>query len=313
MPTPPAPGGAPAAWVETQLDRVTLAELAGRLPVGAQDADKRALRRFATDRLLGWLEGWPGASWQERWQASGSEALGRSWVEVPAAALQAHTPRPPSLHVARRGVIVGISALLCLRVLRPGYAWLFAAHFNETYGWVRQLTDPEFFAEALERCRAAGTCCATLRSSRLAPLTCGLRCGVGSAASPSWSTPTSSPAGQSATCWCATSPSVPPASTTARWPAWPGVWSARSGRIWRLTIRASARLISPPRSLPRGSCAPPANAAPKSTARPAPTPTGCCLRSAPSTWTWPSGRWKTPAGRPGPCRARSGWTTCVAA
>ena len=157
MPTPPAPGGAPAAWVETQLDRVTLADLAWRLPVGAQDADKRALRRFATDRLLGWLEGWPGASWQERWQASGSEALGRSWVEVPAAALQAHTPRPPSLHVARRGVIVGISALLCLRVLRPGYAWLFAAHFNETYGWVRQLTDPEFFAEALERCRAAGT------------------------------------------------------------------------------------------------------------------------------------------------------------
>ncbi len=94
MPTRSAPGGAPAAWVETQLDRVTLAELAGRLPVGAQDADKRALRRFATDRLLGWLEGWPGATWQERWQASGSEALGRSWVEVPAASLQAQAAPP---------------------------------------------------------------------------------------------------------------------------------------------------------------------------------------------------------------------------
>jgi hypothetical protein len=157
MPTPSVPGGAPAAWVETQLDRVTLAELAGELPVGSQDPEKRTLRRYSVDRLLGWLEGWPGVTWQDRWLASGSEALGKAWAAVPAAALQAQTPRPPSLHVARRSVIVGTSALLCLRVLRPGYAWLFAAHLNETYGWVRQLTDPEFFAEALERCRAAGT------------------------------------------------------------------------------------------------------------------------------------------------------------
>ncbi len=57
---------------------------------------------------------------------------------------------------ARRTVIVGTSALLCLRVLRPGYAWLFASHFNATYGWVRELSDPEFFAAALERCQAAG-------------------------------------------------------------------------------------------------------------------------------------------------------------
>jgi integrase len=153
---PAAAEGARAAWAETRLARARLAELAGQLPVGSQDPDKRTLRRLATDRLLGWLEGWPGTSWQTRWQASGSEALGRAWAEPPAAALQAQAATPPTRQVARRSVIVGISSLLCLRVLRPGYAWMFAAHFNETYGWVRELTDPEFFAQALERCRAGG-------------------------------------------------------------------------------------------------------------------------------------------------------------
>jgi integrase len=146
----------PAAWVETRLARARLAALAGRLPIGSQDPDKRALRRVATDRLLGWLESWPGASWQARWEASGSEALGRAWAEGAAAALQAQAARPQTLQVARRNVIVGISVLLCLRVLRPGYGWMFAAHFNETYGWVRELTDPEFFAQALGRWWATG-------------------------------------------------------------------------------------------------------------------------------------------------------------
>ncbi|HZD73076.1 MAG TPA: site-specific integrase, partial [Actinomycetota bacterium] len=154
---PASSDSGPAAWAETQLDRATLAKLAEELPVGSQDPEKRRLRRHSVDGLLGWLATWPGGTWQERWRASGSETLGKAWAAVPAAALQTHTPRPPSPHVARRGVIVGISALLCLRVLRPGYAWLFAAHLTETYGWVRELTDPEFFAEALERCRAAGT------------------------------------------------------------------------------------------------------------------------------------------------------------
>jgi hypothetical protein len=44
----------------------------------------------------------------------------------------------------------------CAAGAAPGLRPAFAAHFNATYGWVRQLRDLEFFAAALERCRAAG-------------------------------------------------------------------------------------------------------------------------------------------------------------
>jgi integrase len=150
---PAGPAGEGEAWPETVADRATLAERAARLPVGSQDPDKRAMRRLAVDRLLGWLATHPGATWQQRWTASGSEALGKAWAQAPAA-IQAATGN--SAHVARRDVIVGISVLLCLRVLRPGYGWLFACHFQATYGHIRDLTDPDLFARAEELCRDAG-------------------------------------------------------------------------------------------------------------------------------------------------------------
>jgi integrase len=151
---PSATTDAAARWPESTLDRASLAELAHRLPVGSQDPDKRALRRSATDRLLGWLQRWPGATWQQRWIASGSEPLGASWVVAPAAALQASAPVTAT--VARRTMVVGVSTLLCLGVLRPGYAWLFACRLKATYGHVRQLADPGFFAQALAHYQAAG-------------------------------------------------------------------------------------------------------------------------------------------------------------
>jgi hypothetical protein len=145
---------ATARWPESALERASLAELAHRLPVGSQDPDKRALRRSATDKLLGWLESWPGATWQQRWIASGSEPLGAAWVAAPAVALQASVTVTAT--VARRTMVVGMSTLLCLGVLRPGYAWLFACRLKATYGHVRELADPEFFAQALAHYQAAG-------------------------------------------------------------------------------------------------------------------------------------------------------------
>lgn len=136
------------------MDQGTLAERAFRLPVGSRDPERRRTCRVATSRLLAWMETFPGETWQQRWQASGCEARGRAWVDDPAAWIQASTGN--TARMVRRDVVEGIRALLCLRVLRPAYAWLFACHFKATFEDVRELTDWEFFAQARACCQAGG-------------------------------------------------------------------------------------------------------------------------------------------------------------
>jgi len=139
-------------WPQTLLDRAAVGELAYRLPVGSQRPETRRSRRWAAKRLLGWLEGHPGGSWQQRWEASGCEQLGRDWLRVPAAA----TCPDASASLAARTMVTAMSALLCAGVLRPGYRWLLACRFQDTFRHVRDLADPEFFADARQRWQTAG-------------------------------------------------------------------------------------------------------------------------------------------------------------
>jgi hypothetical protein len=79
---------------------------------------------MGADRLLGWLEAFAGHSWQQRWLASGGEELAGGWAE-PAIGFILDNTRPAiTLSSARRSVQLGLNALLCLGVLRPGYRWL---------------------------------------------------------------------------------------------------------------------------------------------------------------------------------------------
>ncbi|MBV9383793.1 MAG: site-specific integrase [Streptosporangiaceae bacterium] len=146
-------GPAPAPWPQTVLSADELTRMAWELPVGSQAKERRFMRRAGTRRLLAWLETWPGTTWQERWEASGSEAAGGAWIQAPARFAQQMKPGLHD-HGARSSIASGMSALLCLGVLRPGYVWMFAARIKETYGYVRELTDPKFFTEAVARCRA---------------------------------------------------------------------------------------------------------------------------------------------------------------
>lgn len=151
----PADADVGAAWAATGLPRARLAEMAYGLTVGSQIGGRPALRRKGTDQLLGWLESWPGQTWQQRWLASGSEDLAGSWAE-PAIQFVFDRASPPCvLSSARRSVQFGVHALLCLGVLRPGYGWLCRAGLHATFEHVRQLSDPEFVADLSERCRRA--------------------------------------------------------------------------------------------------------------------------------------------------------------
>jgi integrase len=162
LPSPEAPGTAglaPAAcgdWPRSRADRTALADLAHALQAGSQLPKEAAGRRFCTDRVLAWLESLPGQTWQQRWEASGCEALGRSWAHPPAQFLLQASSAPIGQQRARDIALTGIHALLCLGAIRPGYPWLLSCQPKATYDHVRQLRDPGWCAQAAVICQRAG-------------------------------------------------------------------------------------------------------------------------------------------------------------
>jgi integrase len=78
-------------------------------------------RRRGLRMLVDWLEDQPGQNWQERWLASGAEAAGERWADVPAAWLE----RQGKLSRARLELMTSSLALLIgADILRPSLRWL---------------------------------------------------------------------------------------------------------------------------------------------------------------------------------------------
>jgi len=82
----------------------------------------QAQRQRGLARMLEWLAGQPGLTWQERWIASGAEDAS-SWRQLPEEWLTG------SGQIRRRtrpgyGFGGGLLLLICGDVIRPGLAWL---------------------------------------------------------------------------------------------------------------------------------------------------------------------------------------------
>lgn len=75
--------------------------------------DRRTDAERVVGRLMGYLDSFPGESYQDRWLSSGSDAAGKQWV--PASAVG------PS---KRLGARMALNALLVLGVVRPSFEWL---------------------------------------------------------------------------------------------------------------------------------------------------------------------------------------------
>jgi hypothetical protein len=138
---PPRP--AAAAWPATAH---------GREQILGQLADGAASQQGATGigALLDWLEDQEGGSWQERWLASGAEALGAAWLQLPAQWLHQRAG-----HLDRRASMLprALVAAIGGDIVRPSLAWLVTARYDTDLARaMAAYRDPQGFAQLAELC-----------------------------------------------------------------------------------------------------------------------------------------------------------------
>ena len=85
-------------------------------PSGAPGAARQGEAVRSVTRVLEWLEGFPGDTWEQRWLSSGADSAPRGWVLAAAA-----DGDPPT---RQKEITNGAFGLIHARVIRPSYAWL---------------------------------------------------------------------------------------------------------------------------------------------------------------------------------------------
>ena len=150
------------SWPATER---SLAELCLQLTAAPFRLDKRnseQIRGNGVALLLDWLGEHPGASWQQRWLASGADAAGGSWRQLTTAWLQQRGQHAEWRQAAVTGALMtAISA----DVVRPSLDWLVDGASGKG-ALVRHLTrarDPEGFTQLRAVCSAAPVSPANIR------------------------------------------------------------------------------------------------------------------------------------------------------
>lgn len=116
---PPRP--APQSWpATTETHDEVLARLTGA-PFALANSVKQARRSHAVRLFLQWLGEQPGDSWQQRWLASGADAAGADWREVPTRWLR---QRYPASAWREATMVEALPVAICADVVRPSLSWL---------------------------------------------------------------------------------------------------------------------------------------------------------------------------------------------
>ena len=130
----------PHSWWQTRQSREALT---GRLlglftdPGAGRTRDKTRRRGLA--KLLDWLQRQPGDTWQEKWLASGADAAGSGWTDLPL------KDRVPARGHHRQELCTGLVLLVAGQVLRPGYRWLLRQRQALMLSEARVAIDPDGF------------------------------------------------------------------------------------------------------------------------------------------------------------------------
>ena len=139
----------PESWWQTCQEREALA---GRLlttftdPAAGRGRDQTRRRGLA--KLLDWLQSQPGDTWQDRWLASGADAAGFDWAELPLG-------REPAPRHRRDELTSGLVLLVAGQVIRPTYRWLMRQRHALMLAEARKAIDPEGFDRTWQHARDA--------------------------------------------------------------------------------------------------------------------------------------------------------------
>jgi integrase len=151
----PARPGAAAREV-TQLSRAQLLARVLAPPFAFADARYQAHAARGVRRVVDWLQALPGASWQERWTASGAEqhpdwrqlAAGPGWL-----ARQGEAGRYKGDECS-----AGLTVLICADVIRPAMSWLLLAPAPKNLAAAMTRTrDPVAFSKLAAACDELAT------------------------------------------------------------------------------------------------------------------------------------------------------------
>ena len=155
---PPRP--AAAAWPATTHGRE---HVLGQLASTTADNPAAGQRSAGgIEALLDWLEDQEGGTWQERWLASGAEALGARWLQLPAQWLHRRGGHPDR----RAGMLPrALVTVIGGDIVRPSLAWLVTARYDTGLAQaMAAYRDPAGFARLAGPCDSGGVVPKTARS-----------------------------------------------------------------------------------------------------------------------------------------------------
>jgi integrase len=119
---------------------------------------QRARRRRGLVSVIEWPAAHPGQTWQERWQATGADALGNAgWWRPSLDRLQSGSQKHGASVSVTSNLRVSLNLLVCAGAVRPSLQWLltpFAPHHLATD--MARVRDREGFGELAARCAASG-------------------------------------------------------------------------------------------------------------------------------------------------------------
>jgi integrase len=140
----------PQSWWQTRQSREALTvRLLGLFTVPGAGRARDERRRRGLARLLDWLQRQPGDTWQEKWLASGADAAGFEWTDLPL------KDRVPAREHQREELCAGLVLLVAGQVLRPGYRWLLRQRRALMLAEARAAIDPDGFRNLEVQARPA--------------------------------------------------------------------------------------------------------------------------------------------------------------
>jgi integrase len=141
------------SWPATMLDREQASALLLARPFRLESRGGQRQRARCLGQVLDWLTAQPGATWQERWAASGAQDAA-GWREAAVAWLTAAGRFCPSDRQSR-GLGAGLLLMICGDLIRPDPGWLLArSGLQLLTGEMARTRDPAAFTLLRRACEA---------------------------------------------------------------------------------------------------------------------------------------------------------------